>query len=108
MTKKASMDSLENLCKQMLDQANQLDIAISGALCTPDGTLLGFEGEALSKSENMVTLASMVQCKGDMTEFLCQMSQKSADSVFSSLFSDEEDKALIYAQTNPQVFNTKH
>lgn len=104
------METLEALCREMLEQAKTLNVSVTGALTTPENMLLGFSNDVVTANEQMSNIKTLVKAKGDVGEFLCDISLNEHEHLFSGedMTVDLSNKALTFTQTNPQVFDTQH
>lgn len=100
--KKPTLESIEKLVNQLLKDCRTLNVPVTGAISIED-KLMGFDNKAHHDGENFNNIRKLVKSKGSISEFLCDVSHQ--DHAFSL---HEEDKASMFTETNPQIFNTLH
>ena len=102
-----SVDIIEELCKQLLNQARELGIAVTGAIALPQGKMVGFDNKVLSTIRPMNNIRALVAVKGELTPFI--MSVSAFDNKMNAKnVKTELEEAQSFTLSNPQVTNTKH
>jgi len=102
-----SVDIIEELCKQLLNQARELGIAITGAIALPQGQMIGFDNKVLSTKRPMNNIRALVAVKGELTPFIMSVSAFD-NSINTKNIKAELEQSQPFTLTNPQVTNTKH
>jgi len=104
-----SIQEFESLFRQLMEQANQLDISVTGVISYSKDNLCGFGTQVEDPNlvgESFKNIQTLVAVKGSISEFLCELS--SIDSLQNNSSLEIEGEHLSFTKCNPQVLDTKH
>ena len=102
-----SVEIIEELCKQLLNQARELGVAVTGAIALPQGKMVGFDNKVLSPMKPMNNIRALVAVKGEITPFIMGSSAFESQ-IGSKTIVSELEESQSFTLSNPQVTNTKH
>lgn len=101
---KPTTQRLEELVNLLMKESRELGMALTGAINTANGELIGFDNRVSDKTSEFGHIRSLVRAKGDINDFLLTVSQEDLHFALNK----EDDRSGYFTETNPQIFSTIH
>lgn len=87
---KTSTKDLQKQCNDLLNQATDLSISMAGVIALPNGDIYHFGNQINSKSESYRNIRALVHSKGNMVQFICEI------STFDFLYRNFQDADQVH------------